>query len=457
VKTNSSTMKKVLRTLLALMIVTFATSLKAQTFTITTIAGNGTPGFLGDGGLATSAEISSPQVGYSDDSGNVYIADANNNRLRKVTSTGKIYTVAGNGTGAFAGDSGLATAAELYYVTGAVKDSAGNVYVSDFYNNRIRKIKSNGKIYTIAGTGVGSYNGDGIKATTADINHPVGICLDKKGNIYFADEFNARIRKIDTAGIITTVAGNGSPGYTGDNIVATSAELNSADGIAVDDSGSLYIADQSNQRVRKVNYKTGIITTIAGKDTAGYSGDGSAATLAKLSGPQGVAVDKMGNVYIADYWNNRVRMINYATGIITTIAGTGTAGFFGDGGLATSAELSQPIGISIDASGNLFVADQGNARIRNLTPNPTGFSNMTNTDLVIIYPNPSDGKFTLALKGNNEKVEIEIYNLLGEMVCNSQVNAGGNINLEKLTKGVYICKVIRENGEVICNSRIVIE
>jgi len=415
-------MRKKLLSAIIILITAATANLKAQSFNINTIAGNGTPGYSGDGGIATGAELSSPQLGYPDDSGNVYIADASNNRLRKVTTTGKIYTIAGNGTGSFAGDSGAATAAELYYVTGVVKDSAGNIYVSDFYNNRIRKIKPNGKIYTIAGTGVGSYNGDGGKAVLAEISHPVTLCLDKKGNLYFADEFNNRIRKIDTGGIITTVAGNGTGGYNGDNIAATAAEISSADGLALDDSDNIYIADQSNDRIRKVNYKTGIITTIAGTGTLGYSGDGAAATAAEIAAPQGVAVDKLGNVYIADFDNNRIRMVTYATGKISTIAGNGTAGFSGDGGAATAASLYEPIGISVDASSNIYIADLANQRVRKLTLNPTAVNElkMDNAQWTI-YPNPGNGKFIFQINNrqlamDNEKQVVEIYNVSGEKI-----------------------------------------
>ncbi|HSY76410.1 MAG TPA: T9SS type A sorting domain-containing protein [Bacteroidia bacterium] len=451
-------MRKKLLSAIIILITAATANLKAQSFNINTIAGNGTPGYSGDGGIATGAELSSPQLGYPDDSGNVYIADASNNRLRKVTTTGKIYTIAGNGTGSFAGDSGAATAAELYYVTGVVKDSAGNIYVSDFYNDRIRKIKPNGKIYTIAGTGVGSYNGDGGKAVLAEISHPVTLCLDKKGNLYFADEFNNRIRKIDTGGIITTVAGNGTGGYNGDNIAATAAEISSADGLALDDSDNIYIADQSNDRIRKVNYKTGIITTIAGTGTLGYSGDGAAATAAEIAAPQGVAVDRLGNVYIADFDNNRIRMVSYATGKISTIAGNGTGGFSGDGGAATAASLYEPIGISVDASGNLYVADLANQRVRKLTLNPTAVNELkVDNAQWTIYPNPSNGKFIFQI--DNEKQVVEIYNVSGEKIYSqsSILNSQLYIDISNQPKGIYLYRVVSEKGITIATGKLIIQ
>ncbi|MEI6821811.1 MAG: T9SS type A sorting domain-containing protein, partial [Bacteroidota bacterium] len=346
----------------------------ASTGIITTVAGNGiTYGYSGDGGAATSAELSYPQGVALDASGNIYIADQNNQRVRKVTaSTGIISTVAGNGTTGFTGDGGAATSAELYYPTGVALDASGNIYIADIFNQRIRKVTaSTGIITTVAGNGTSGFAGDGGAATSAELYYPTGVALDASGNIYIADYGNNRIRKVTAStGIITTVAGNGTSGFAGDESAATSAELYNPTRVAIDASGNIYIADYLNQRIRKVTASTGIITTVAGNGTTGFTGDGGAATSAELYYPTGVALDASGNIYIADQSNQRVRKVTASTGIITTVAGNGTAGFAGDGGAASSAEISSPMGVALDASGNIYIADYGNHRIREVLVPP---------------------------------------------------------------------------------------
>jgi len=274
-----------------------------------------------------------------------------------------IYTLAGNGTQGFSGDNGPATGAELFQPLGVALDSAGNVYVADSSNNRIRKV-SNGVITTVAGNGTPGFSGDGGPATSTGLNYPSGVALDSAGSLYIADAGDNRIRKVSN-GVITTVAGTGGwGGYGGDGGPATSAWLLVPSGVAVDSAGSLYIADAGNNRIRKVS--NGVITTVAGNGTLGYSGDGGPATNAQLNGPEGVAVDSGGNIYIADMDNNRIRKVS--NGVITTVAGNGTQGLSGDNGPAVSAELYRPEGIAVDATGNLYIADTWNNRIRILTP-----------------------------------------------------------------------------------------
>jgi uncharacterized protein (TIGR03437 family) len=274
-----------------------------------------------------------------------------------------IYTLAGNGTQGFSGDNGPATGAELFQPLGVALDSAGNVYVADSSNNRIRKV-SNGVITTVAGNGTPGFSGDGGPATSTGVYGPSGVALDSAGSLYIADAGNNRIRKVSN-GVITTVAGTGGwGGDGGDGGPATSAQLFVPAGVALDSAGSLYIADAGNNRIRKVS--NGVITTVAGNGTLGYSGDGGPATNAQLYGPEGVAVDSAGNIYIADMDNNRIRKVS--NGVITTVAGNGTQGFSGDNGPAISAELYRPEGIAVDATGNLCIADTWNNRIRILTP-----------------------------------------------------------------------------------------
>src|SRR5437762_4140887 len=266
-----------------------------------------------------------------------------------------INTVAGGG----AGDGGDATSANLNSPAGVALDASGNLYIADLGNERIRKVAAaTGIITTVAGNGVFGFAGDGGAATNANLSVPSGVAVDASGNLYIADNSNHRIRKVTAAtGIITTVAGNGSPSFAGDGGAATSASLNSPSGVALDASGNLYIADFFDNRIRKVDAASGIITTVAGNGSFGFAGDGGAATNASLSGPAGVAVDAGGNLYIAAYSNHRIRKVDAATGIITTMAGNGNPTFAGDGGAATSASVYVPTGVALDASGNLYIAD----------------------------------------------------------------------------------------------------
>ena len=304
-----------------------------------------------------------------DSAGNLYIGDNSNSRVRKVNAaTGTVTTVAGTGAAGYSGDGGAATSAQLNGPEVVALDSAGNLYIAEYYNNRIRKVAAaTGIITTVAGNGTQNYSGDGGAATSAALWSPTGVAVDSANNLYIADFGNHRIRKVAAAtGIITTVAGNGTLGYSGDNGPATSAELADPTQVVLDSAGNLIIADPGNNRVRKVTLATGIITTIAGTGTGAYAGDGGAATSAALHNPEYLTLDSADNLYIGDYLNNRVRKVNAATGIITTIAGNGTGAYAGDGGAATSAELQYPSGITFDNAGNLYVSDLGNSRIRKI-------------------------------------------------------------------------------------------
>ncbi len=334
--------------------------------TITTIAGTGTPGFVGDGGQATSAQLNYPTSVAVDLQGNRFIADSSNHRVREVTADGNIKTVAGTGTKGFSGDGGQATSAQLNYPYSLDVDGQGNLFIADTSNHRVREVTADGNIKTVAGTGTGGFSGDGGQATSAQLYYPYDVAVDAQGNLFIADESNHRVREVTADGNIKTVAGTGTGGFSGDGGQATSAQLYYPYGVAVDGQGNLYIADESNHRVRKVS--NGVITTVAGTGTKGFSGDGGQATSAQLYSPEDVAVDGQGNLYIADESNHRVRKVS--NGVITTVAGTGTKGFSGDGGPALSAQLNSPEGAALDKQGNLYIADTYNHRIRKVENKP---------------------------------------------------------------------------------------
>jgi len=332
---------------------------------IGTVVGTGSSTYAGDGGLATNASLRFPWRVALDTMGNLYLADSGNNRIRKVDTNGIITTVAGNGTNGFAGDNGAATSAKMSNPRGLALDSIGNLFIADTGNSRIRKVDTNGIITTVAGSGnIGIY-GDNGYATNASLYAPSAVTIDATGNVFIADTGNGRMRKVNTNGIISTIAGNYNATYYGDNGYATNAGLNSPLGVTLDTAGDLFIADSGNNRIRKVD-TNGIITTVAGKGTAGFSGDGKTATNATLNGPYDVVVNPVGDLFIADTTNARIRKVDF-NGIITTVAGNGTLAFSGDGGLATAAGMNIPCGVTLDASGNLLITDYYECRIRKIT------------------------------------------------------------------------------------------
>ena len=377
---------------------------------ITTVAGDGYPSWYGDTGLAAHAELRSPEDVAVDSSGNIYIADTGNGYIRKITTDGIIDKFAGNGTITYAGDGGAATSASLYAPYGIALDSAGNLYIVENGDSRIRMVDAKGNISTVAGTGTAGSAGSSGSATSAQLNSPTGVAVDSSNNIYIADALNLAVRKI-SGGSISTVAGNGTFSYSGDGGAATSAQLNTplavavqdlrsgdfsgggtattlyiADsannvvrkvsngtitnflgslsqpqGLAVDASGNVYVADTQAARIRKVA-PDGSATVIAGSGTVGYGGDGGAATSASFNVPVGLAVDAAGNIYIADAGNHRVRKISGGT--VTTFAGNGSQGYSGDGQSAANAQLTTPQGVAVDSAGNVYIADTGNNAIR---------------------------------------------------------------------------------------------
>lgn len=318
------------------------------------IAGDGTRGFSGDGGPAFSAQLMSPSDVASDRSGNLWIADSGNHRIRLVTPDGVIRSVAGDGTAGFSGDGGPALSAQLNAPAGVAVDDAGNLFISDSANHRIRRITPDGVISTVAGTGTSGFSGDDGPATAAQVNRPWGITLDAAGSLWIADSANHRVRQVTPNGVIRTVAGNGTAGFSGDGGPATLAKLAVPSDVVVDSAGNLFIVEFGNWFIRKVT-PAGVISWVAG------DWEGS------LVEPVSVAVDAAGNLLVADSGNNRIKKIDPA-GVMTTVAGRERGGFNGDGGVASSAELHLPGDVATDSQGNLFIADTGNNRIRKVTP-----------------------------------------------------------------------------------------
>ena len=326
------------------------------------VAGNGIASYSGDGGAAAVAQLNGPASIAVDASGNLYFADSLNHRVRRITAAGRIDTVAGNGTPGFSGDGGPATSAQLNSPLGVAVDNSGNIYVADTDNNRIRKVSGNGVIATIAGNGNASFFGDETSALLASIHAPEGLVVAPDGTIYIADTLNQRVRRMTPDGVIHTLAGNGNAAFSGDGSDATQVSLNLPTGVALDGAGNAYIADRGNNRVRKVT-PAGAISTIAGNGNTGGGGDGFAATGAPLAGPQNVAVDSAGNVYIAEFDRNDLRKVG-TDGTISTFAGNGLCCYSGDGGPAAAASLNAPWGVATDNVGNIYFTDFGNNAVR---------------------------------------------------------------------------------------------
>jgi sugar lactone lactonase YvrE len=333
---------------------------------IQTIAGCGLVGYAGDGGPALDARFNMPHGLACDSAGNIYIADAYNHRIRKVDiATGIISTFAGNGVRGFGGDGGPATAASFYRPYGLAFDTAGNLFIADTDNNRIRRVDAvTGIITTVAGNGNRGFSGDGGPALNAMFKGAYSLAVDAAGNLFITDTSNNRIRRVDvTTGIISTYAGNGTYGYSGDGGPATAAKISNIGRATFDPAGNLHIVDRANHRIRKVDAATGIITTVVGTGLASYCGDGGPATAACIHWCEDAVIDSAGNIFLADSRNERVRMVDGATGIINTVAGTGVAGFSGDGGPAIAAQLSGPFQVALDPAGNLCINTSYRVRV----------------------------------------------------------------------------------------------
>lgn len=338
---------------------------------IITIAGNNTAGDTT--GNPLTSMLRNPESVAVDSAGNVYIADTGNHRIKKLVwnSGTKTYTslanFAGTGAAGDTGNNGAATSGKINAPRGVAVDSTGNVYIADTNSNRIKKVDVSTNIITfIAGTGTAGYAGDGGLATSARLRQPEGVAVTSSGQIYVADTQNSRVRRFTVGGNITLFAGNGTAGYAGDGGLATAARINKPNSVMIDSSGNVYISDTLNHRIRKVASGTNIITTVAGNGTAGFSGDGGAATSARINTPKGIVLDPSGSFLIGDNMNSKLRLVLGATGIISSYAGTGTVGYSGDGGPPIYALFSYPYGVAMDNFGNIYIADRNNHVIRKI-------------------------------------------------------------------------------------------
>lgn len=420
--------------------------------TILTSTGTSTAAYSGDHGLSYYAKLNQPNdVAYDKTKRQYFIADINNHRIRKVDSNGVITTIAGTGVAGFSGDGGLGIHAQINSPVSVAVDAQGNVYFSDQSNKRIRKLYVNGHVNTIAGTGVNGYNGENIAATSAQISSVYGLCLDAAGNIYFTDYGNQRIRKIDVnTGLVNTIAGNGTTGFSGDGGLAANAQIDFPYGIYADGNGNVFFADLNNNRIRKIN-SSGIITTVAGNGAQGYNGDNINAINASLFHPSGVKTDDDGNMFIADLYNHRIRKVD-VNGIITTIAGNGTIGYSGDGGPSTLAQLNYPSNLTFDGDGNILVADLLNHVIRRVGAIDSPTDNKLNLSLYLQGYYSGNGLMSPALfnqgVSNDEEavdsIQVELhestspFNVIASTTCLLYNNGNAVANFPPLTGSYYL-------------------
>ena len=429
-----------------LLLLLFLLPLFTTAQVIVTCAGTGVQGYTGDGHPANDAELYYPYGVVLDDSGNLYICDADNACIRKVSNpanvgVGIITTIAGNGTGGYSGDHGLGTNAQLDGAYDVAIDRHGNVYIADAGNNCIRKVTPLDTITTIAGNGTAGYNGDTIPAITALLNSPTGITVDSIGNLYIADGYNYRIRKIDATGIITTIAGTGILGYSPDGSHADTAKLDGPYSIRIDKKGNIFFSDGA--RIRKMD-TSGIITTIAGNGTIGYSGDSGLATAAEIGGGA-IAIDSIDNLYISDGNCDRIRKVDTA-GIIYTIAGSAIGGYGGDGGNPLLANLCGPQGIAVGSSGDVYIGDVCNNRVRLVVTYPVAIKDIVIHEFGIsIYPNPAVEKVNIEsnFKG---RCAIIITDVLGRSIYKDSFTNKIQIPVANWQPGVYYVQVMSENG-----------
>lgn len=430
----------------------FGTIANAQSGIINTVAGDGLPGFAGDGTSATNAKFDTIQFIAIDDSDNIYVADAQNNRIRKIyKQTGIIATIAGTGTPGYTGDYGQAVSADIDYPVAIAIGPNNDVYFTDGGNGVVRKItKATGVINTIAGTGIFGNSGDDSAATHCRFEAPTGIAVDAAGNVYIADADtgNSCVRVVSVSnGNIYAFAGTGVHGFSGDGAAATAAQLNQPLGITLDNMGNLYVADWQNAVVRKINIASGIITTVGG--IAGNFQPvltNGTATGVPISYPTDVACDNSGNIYVSDVGTGVIREITPSNGNEMMVAGNGLAGFGGDGGQALDAELYYPFAVSVDAASNIFIGDLLNFRVREVNAYNLAIPTISTSGDFSIYPNPTNNILNIAFSpsSNPNGSTIEIMDATGRTIAHAPlivVDSQASVEVSVLPAGMYFVKV----------------
>ena len=428
----------------------FVSNLNAQGI-IRTIAGTGVGGSSGDGFPAIFAELSSPSGVAVDHAGNIYIADRGNSKIRQIQAvTGIMYTIAGT-TWGYSGMGGPAPTAQIMMPNAIFVDASNNYYFTDWYNDAAFRVDGATNIFTnYCGHHTQGYGGDGGDASIATMEIPNGIWKDNvTGHVYIVDAGSNHLRKVDAAThIVSTIAG-GAYGYSGDGGPLALAQFSGISGVCVDHHGNMFISDGGNNCIRKVE-TSGIVHTIAGTGVAGYSGDGGSGQTAQFNSPGALFINNAGYLFICDIGNNVVRVLNTNLDMIYTLAGTGTMGFSGDLGPATAAQLAQPTGVWQDNTGSIYIADNGNQRIRMVTG--AGYKTSPNLSNEIaathfnMYPNPTTGNFTLETSTSVSNTTIEVYNIFGIKVLNQNMSGQtASINLNQ-PAGIYTVMISSENG-----------
>ena len=407
---------------------------------INTVAGNGTAAYTGDGGTALLASFNGMEGMAVDGAGNIYLADKNNHVIRKIANTGVVSTFAGTGVAGFSGNGGAATLAKLNQPSAVATDGAGNVYIADKGNNVVRVVDASGIIRKYAGNGIEGYSGDNDTAHLGTLSVPTALHVDGAGNLYIAEGGSHVIRKVDAGThIMHTVAGTGGFGFSGDGGAATAASFNTPSGVAVDAAGNIYIADALNHRVRKVDAATGIVNTFAGTGTPGNSGNAGPATAANMSYPVSVALDVAGNMYVAERGFHNVRMVNNS-GTISPVAGSSTPGYSGDGGLATVATLRAPRFVFVDGWNRIYIGDQGNNVLRQLSATAAVGNQVTTSGQFKVYPVPANNNTNLDLTAMTGAVEVRLTNVAGATILSKQMIGGQvvSLSLDNVAPGTYM-------------------
>lgn len=410
---------------------------------ITTLIGvghNGKTGSAGDSSFAVDAFVTTPRAIITDRAGNIYFSDYGNNRVRMVNIYGVVVTIAGTGSsGGMTGDGGPAVNARLSGPCGLAFDGTGNLYIADSKNNRIRKIDTAGIISTFAGSGVDGYDFDDTAATVARLNLPSGVAVDASGNVYVADTKNNRVRKVDVNGIISTVAGNGEDAYLGNGGAATAASLNNPSDVAVLSDGSVVIADTRNHTLRKIT-TDGNIELLAGNGTPGYGGDLGVPGSSKLNSPVAMAIGKDDDIYFSDENNQRVRRLS-KDGKLITVAGNGSPGALGDGGNALDAQLYFPTGVGVDTTGNIYIGES-KGRMRFVFMG-TGAP----TDVAKIFPNPCQKHTNVYLPCEFEEMAtVFVYDASGRQINEIQAPTNKHINVYFDAAGCYVIYAVSKHG-----------